>query len=622
MKAWVVARQELRERRMLWLVALVAGLTAFGAPWLRGLRGVALVDGRMSTVLGLGLGLEVVVALMLGAGLLAGDVAEGRLGFYLARPLSPGALFGGKLLGAVLMALGGTAVVFLPSTLAHPGVLADPRALEPLAVVALLGVLGAHAASVAFLDRSPWLLLDLAVMFGGAVLGVDTLLTCVSMGIPEALPGLTRLLIWGTILGLGLGGYLQVARGRTDLKRGHRLLSLALAATLSLTLGGARAALSRLMHVRGEAWSHVDSFQPAPQGPWVLARTLATLQREGRCVLFNTETREGLRLSCQEFAFSNDGRRAAWVTFGSLWKGGRPEVRIAELGSGGLDWRFTGIQVREGMKELALSADGRRGGLFLDGGMEIHDVDRGTLVARHGMERAPLGGWHQMVFRDPDHLRLYQDQSPSGGGDVAILELEGTSSRLTRLGTLRSVEGPIRLLGRDGAHESLLVRSGPSGLQELCVHDARSGALRFRLLPPGPANGARMLANGNLVSTSPEAQGHRIRLTDAEGRELGSLFLPGRPGASKLEGLRVGGETATGRVLLERVPGQLLELDTNVPGLSVKEWGPGEVLWPHKTLESPVHPGHPGTFIGLQEGALVLRGAEGGTRILTGPRHS
>ena len=96
-----IARRELTARWILIPVAVILGTLAMLA--IRQLdlnRGGAdsLLTGTWIATLG--------ISVIVGMSLLGDELANGRLSFYFVRPFAPSAIFGGKLLAGVLLAIG------------------------------------------------------------------------------------------------------------------------------------------------------------------------------------------------------------------------------------------------------------------------------------------------------------------------------------------------------------------------------------------------------------------------------------------------------------------------------------------------------------------------------------
>ena len=250
--ALAVALREIVERRLLFFGAFVAGLLPLGLPLLPSLRGKEHVARSVAMFL-LVSGIAVVLPLVLGATVLAGEIAQKRLGFYFSRPLSAASIWAGKLLGALAISIGcvlfaGAPVFFLEGDraffLATGGL--DPRALAALAFpgVFLLLLLAHVGASLARL-RSAWIVLDLllAALFAPAIaLSLRSLFFAGLRSSREACPARSLWLLPAAFIAILLAAScVQIVDGRTDARRSHGALSAtlwALAAVFTAILGG------------------------------------------------------------------------------------------------------------------------------------------------------------------------------------------------------------------------------------------------------------------------------------------------------------------------------------------------------------------------------------------------
>lgn len=235
-----IARREWIGRRNLFLLALGMGLIQLVALWTDA-QGPHLSEQSsfMSTLTGTGLAFS--VAALFGASMVGRDLDERRFGFFLNHPLAPWDIYAGKVLGGLGLALLAGIVVVAPSALlARLWRLLSLRDVGQVLGFWLIGcfvlLLFFHAASIQVRSRSPWLLLDLAAWVGFAW-GVRRLTG--SLLTEAAFPALGHLWLGQLGLvtaGLAVAGYLQVAQGRGDLRRGHRWISLTLTTTLALSL--------------------------------------------------------------------------------------------------------------------------------------------------------------------------------------------------------------------------------------------------------------------------------------------------------------------------------------------------------------------------------------------------
>ena len=121
--ALLVATREIVERRSVLLAALVAGLLPFAAPLIPGIRSGEGAEARDAAALMIALAFGGGLSFLLGGTIVGRDLSERRLGFDFARPLSGGAIWAGRFLGAVGLPLLVAVVVVLPATVIGGGVL-------------------------------------------------------------------------------------------------------------------------------------------------------------------------------------------------------------------------------------------------------------------------------------------------------------------------------------------------------------------------------------------------------------------------------------------------------------------------------------------------------------------
>src|ERR1700681_1470419 len=317
-----VFEREIAERKLLPLAALALGLVPLAAPLLPGLPAASPAEVRSGVALGLALIVSFVLALVLGGSVIARDLGERRLGFYFARPISGGAIWAGKLAAAAALAAGAGALVLLPVLLI--GDVPDPSGYwgsvmtggpllgMPGLAMAWLGfillvIVVANAAGVILRSRSPWLLLDLAALSVtvAVVWTCVEILTRAGVGIMTGMGASVSFALLQYVevtvaavarLALPAAGAAQVLRGRTDLRRGHRILSIVLWSAL----------LPASLVLAGYTWwfkspspqdlVSVEGVVPAPAGPWIALYGLAA-HRGGYLpgVLVNTGSGRFLR---------------------------------------------------------------------------------------------------------------------------------------------------------------------------------------------------------------------------------------------------------------------------------------------------------------------------------------
>jgi len=514
--AFAVASREVRERRGVLGVAALSGLLLL-------LLRVLLPAGRSGPDVGLFFAVAVVVALpiavglTLGASVIARDVAEGRLGFYFARPLSGLDIWAGKMGAAVVLTLAATALV---TAIASP---VFPTGLPPvgpapgyvllfLIVVPLVCVIVAHVGAVLLRSRSGLLPYDLAAgvavlaalaWLGRLLLGVGTRKTA-EIAIPP--------LVLGTLAALVIAGAAQVLAGRGDARRGHRALSRTLWGSVAALLAVLGLFVAWVLGISPSSPGVRPIVGSSPDGAYVVTYLH---ERAGHEPVFLVHGATGrfLRLEALQTGvrFTADGKTAVWAEkppFGtrSLVKarleGPEPVVTRTELSEPGWLW------------PLALSEDGSR--VLLNNGSTLSV--RETATAR-AVAQAPLGSYVRgatfvgagrvRVYRNVDGL-IVSDWDLQSGKVIERVHIVGSTA-------LYDVRG-----GR-----MIVVRSASSG-GTLEIYDIEAGRLQVTF-PTGDqrVDFARWLDDGRVVVVSSPRfdDDARLRIFDASGQEIAATPL-------------------------------------------------------------------------------------------------
>lgn len=564
MKGFVaVLEREIFERRLLAVVALVLGLVPIVLPLVPGLLpgGFSAEDLRSGLAIGLAMLLTALFALFIGGTIIAGDLAERRLGFYFARPLSGLAIWAGKTVAALVLVLGCGLLVLAPAALL--GIDSNPFGVQAMGLgwagsaalwsVGLLGlVLAAHAASLIVRSRSPWLLLDLVAL--GTVAGLYW-----SASRRLTMAGVGAMVLWSrnplgdprdwiaagfflvAVVSLALAGAFQVVRGRTDLRRGHKFLSQMLWGVLlvaAFTLTG----LS-LWWVGGGPGDlrSVDEVIGAPSGSWVaLVGSSSRIAGLEQSFLYDLRSGRSVRAGFgsvlaergPQVLFSADGRRAVWLAYdGAPYSSPLVAFRL-DLDRPGAKPVRTTISYKGTPRTLALSPDGRRladYGYYAQDRVTVSDVDTGRLLA--AAEVSGGAGESRLIFADADHLRLYEPSFYAEPGfsteekeaDPAILELDlaARTPRFATTGHLRGSRG-FGALSLSPAGDRVLL-GGHEGLR---LADARTGEL-VEQLGDRRALGS-FLAGGRIAVVVRVEGGRELRIFTPDGHtELHRFPFPG-----------------------------------------------------------------------------------------------
>ncbi len=537
MKAFRIAALEFKSKAWLLGLAFAVGLLAWATPLLKTHPGGNLAEARAAISGIYCLGTVVAVAILLGAGLLGPDLQEGRITFYLARPITPSQLLGGRLANAFVMTALCGFLVCLP-TLATQGMGDFLQAIGPVAVLGMILILVGHVASVSLRALTTWLLLDATLLV--LVPATAGWLAWRLFGV-WAVDALGTFGMWALallILALLVAAFAQISFGRTDLKRNHRVLSLGLAAGLSVAGLAGQAYVSSVLHVDASEIQKVWSVGGGEQGPWI---QLSSFLRDGRkgdyvSVLFNTRTGRGHRLPREGASLSRDGRTAVWWAPALFNARGEGMLQKAELREGGLRTTFTGIAIEKkrfgGSTDgslLALSPDGGRVA-FLDGdALSVHDLDSGAQLAHQALP-TKTGLWGEVFFLGPEHVRAYVREAEPHSGRIAIFNLDLQRNRIERTGEFKSHRVvPILNISPDGS--LLIVRPDGGSGSAIELRDAGTGGLRNTLttLEPGRASYATFLASGDIATLELVEGLALFKLLDQEGEERWRLPLPANP---------------------------------------------------------------------------------------------
>lgn len=633
--AFLIAAREIAERRAVFVAALVAGVIPFAAPLFPGVRAGQAADARDGLALLFVVAFGAGMALVVGGTIVGRDLSEGRLGFDFARPLGVGSIWAGRLGGAVVLILLVLLVVVLPTTLVGGGLRSTslPQirdyVLPALAAVLLLVPLS-HVASIAFRSRSGWLGVDLAALLVLILVGTlagRRLADAFALG--DLIAGVVAL---GGLLFLALwcATFAQLAAGRTDLRRGHRIQSAVLWGTL-LTGVTCFDLYSRFVVTAGPEDIVSASAMPAPRGDWLLAVGNARGRGDfAPTFLLDGATGRSLALGGADpwvqspVVFSGDGKSAVWLQPSGL-RDPRRDLRRIDLTRPEEGFRETRLSFLSPFVQLALSEDGERVAVLEGSSIAVHRSVDGALLASGKCvapgEPAPERAWLPrpiVFFADSDHVRVVLARAR-----VEIYELDVVARSLARTG-----QGPDGLeftwMVYDSGGQRLLLRDAHDRKESAVMLDGRSGGVlaRFPKTAQQERRSFRFLEDGSLVFAELQEGSASIRAILPSGEER-QYPLPG------VGMVTIGGEISPGKVTFEARPrasnadasGHVLVLDLG--GGQVHELASGR-LSPWLALpwvrggRTPA-PGSLATRLFQSGGAvLVLDPASGAQRVLVG----
>ena len=538
---FAIARREFRQHRLVLAAAAVASLGALAAPLFadgpHGALARAVIAFLGAIVFAAG------IAIGLGATTLAPGMATRRIGFDFARPLSPSAIWCGRLAGAMLLGAGAALVLWVPSSMAGARppwndlwTAPEPPVAWPLLALGGFAVLFAiaHCASLALRSRSGLLALDaaLATLCGYLVWTAFSRLPVYRAEAPWL-----RLAV-GLAVAAGAGclaaGYASVVYGRTDARTGHRALSAVLWTVIGAAVLGANAYAAWVHAAKPEDLREGFWVNSAAEGPWLTVSGPA----RGAEATFVYDAAGGRfeRAFTPDWrgpVLSRDGRRAAWVQAASegpypLWT-----WRLDVAGEKPLRTR---ILLNSYPYLFVLSSDGTRLASWDDGTLTVYDLEQQRALASARIpsgDRQSLGG----TFSNLEVFRVYRADDRS----IDLLQLDVRARSLATLGRIEIADG-LRFFLADAQGDRILTL----GSRTLDVRLFAANGAPVATLADAPAEirWPAFLPDGRIVLSERSSGNRRLRVFGSDGREGAAVPLP--PASS----ISLGGEVAPGVLCL------------------------------------------------------------------------
>jgi len=548
MKAMLaVARREILEKRFVFAVALVASTIPLLVPVLRGLSGQSSLEVRGFVAVFAAWSFTAALAAALGAGVLAGEVARGRAGFYFSRPISTVSIWAGKLAGSIVIALAGGMIVLAPSLAFDGRVMplveiagTTGRGLLTAAAAALLLFLVSHAFSTIVRSRSPLALLDLALAAAVGFLAWDALRRLYEVW-PDPTDLLRRAAAGGWIVTAGIllvALHCGVERGRTDAAAAHRALSVALWSGLLLAALGLTLYSRWVLAAPASSLESVESASPLGSDGWLSLDGLARGAHAG--FLYDTRTGRSQRIFGPP-AVSGDGVTAAWAereSRTSPWV-----VRTMRLDRKDVSPTETRLSLRS-PRRIFLSDDGTRIGSIEDGLLSVSELPSGRSLAsaRVGQANTFAAG----VFAAKDLVRVYTGAA-ADPERVEIFELRVGTRTLMHTGSAAS---PRAWFLGSPLHDRFVEAEKDRGRWTL--RDGRTGEVIVTLREGGPLFSAApaLMSDGRWVLLLSDETGSWLEVFSPSGERLSRLPV-GQKGL-----LRTGGEVAPGKLAFALAPGK------------------------------------------------------------------
>ena len=233
---FMVMRREIAACRHALLAAAGTGLLPLVIPLAPGLDRWPYPVVRSMAAIFCAMAQAALLSVALGWSVIGRDLAEGRLGFYFSRPIPSGAIWTGKCLGIVGIILGACSLTLLPVAILGSNVLWGlmrlpsshlPRWSLFLAMFgACLFLIGfSNCLGTIFRTRSGWATVHFPLLLGAIVMGAASARRLLAEGATDALFYGTVALASMVLIALWAGLAGQVTLGRTELHRGHHVLS-------------------------------------------------------------------------------------------------------------------------------------------------------------------------------------------------------------------------------------------------------------------------------------------------------------------------------------------------------------------------------------------------------------
>ncbi len=565
------------ERRLLLLASAFLGIVPLVVPWLPGSPTSSQPgDVRLATT--------VLVTLLFGGAMLVGlgstivgrDLSEGRLGFYFSRPISAGMLWLARLVAASGLLFASILLMILPTILMDFWVVIEefsrqsssrawpllglgevytlegtmrtlpevPHRLVRLGglatiLVTLLALV--HALSTIVRGRSAWALADLGGLAVVVVLGWGARGVLVREEAIGALVWSEWLLVPWILLAGVLAGWVQIARGRTDLKLGHRTLSAVLWPMLIL---GALAFNGYAHFVAASRIGDLEEvifIKSSPDDRWLVVggRVQHRARSEAAFLLDTTSERSwrlgGLGVVRSSVAFSDDGSTVVWIhcekvteSDCAVWAKDLQDVASAP--------RRTAVPIDGRPEQLVLSDDGSRLVYVSWRRLVIYEVASGNLLAALDVIQPP-----RINFFSRDQLRFFEFADESSYGSLRIQGFDLRDRQLTEIGT---IPRGYWVFHSPRDQRVVYTQASPNGYG---LYDSERGEPLGELHPGPPLpSDALFLADGRTLLIARDDFNASLSVLSTSGeQEVAAIEAP-----KALVGVRVGGEVSPGRVLI------------------------------------------------------------------------
>lgn len=575
----IVSAREIREKKLLLMLAVFCAVLVLVSPLTPGWNDPP-VTVMSTAAFWIAPVLLIGTALFLGIGVINGDLQEGRLGFYLARPLSTGAIWAGKTLAVLALALLMAFLVIVIPTILGGGLFALPMiremgqpviaalALAPdvdvltagqtyavleylsgavlstpvwLALLTMLLVVAiGQFLGLGLRTRSAWLVLDLLVLGTASFLiylAIEPFLR------NEAYPSVVAMMFWSLVvvaMSLLTAHYRGLGSGRSDLHRTHRATSLA---ALLLLISGSLVILGFSYARRSGATTELVDYGVVASADGTSWIAIAGSEQSGRygfwrSHLIHVESGESIELQHTLPLISPDGRTVLLLERESF----RPEVHLKLIDLS------APAQVKETNILIPMPSRLHQDGFF-SSWPHVRMSESGSLVAwvdelqsavavfdlrkeRMVVTRRLQDGWGTLhILELNDSEVLVRDWGAGDGNEIVV---DGV--RYARI-DLRTGEvfATVRMPFRDGVEldpesGTVLGRYRENEVPMIEIRDASTGEIiEKRQEEERSSNLWKLESDPPAISSTAGPESRRIPLPEEEGpvavRELGDPHL-------------------------------------------------------------------------------------------------
>jgi len=532
-----IAARELRERGFVFISAAMLSLVPFAAAFLSLTRSS---DGPLSVIMMVGtitaVGFTIALSVMLGGSMVTRELAEKRLSFYFSKPVSPSAIWFGKLAGAASTLALCYVIAFGPSLAVAHSRWRGPWESSSLLfsgatiVIAIYLLLVSHGVATMVRSRSPLVALDLSLL----AIAVAIVWSLMRPFIVNGALGLSASFLGGVLLMVPIailaGGAWQLSRGRTDIRRSHRELSTFVWSATAAVLLGAAGYVSWVF-AAGPRDITVENVTSNARADWVGVSGPAR-HRGDYYPTFLVDVKSGrsLRLAGARWRsraeFTRGGDAVLSITPNADLQG-RGEVLLHRLNEAKSD-QETGI-VASLWSVVVASDDLRRVATYEDHLLSVHDLASKALLAS---VRIPFGTGGQMFFVSDDVVRLYARTARGASGhpspqEMRIYEFNAKTRQLVQTGTVNAVAVSM-FIRVNGSGSTLVVNEyGGADGSKVRLLDARTGE-QHGVINSYASLSVSPLRDGGVAFLASRGDSSFARIMDAHGSLVADIRLGAR----------------------------------------------------------------------------------------------